>query len=379
MSEALIAPSTLIWARQRAHLTIDRIAQKFAKIELWERGEARPTFAQAQKLATYLQVPFGYLFLPTPPIEELPIPDLRTLGSHPIVDISPDFRDLLNSISLKQQWYKEHLLSEGETPKPYLAKHTIQSGKIAIANDIISTLELTSLIGKNLDKKILLGKLADASENAGILVMKNGIVGNNTHKKLSIEEFRGFSIYDPIAPLVFINSTDAIAGQIFTLVHELVHLWIGEAGISSLDFEHTDNQIEHFCNAVTTEILIPKELMLANFDTTKPAQYQTLANTFSVSTLAILNRLYNLGLLSQDQRKTLTKLEQDNFDAQPKNESSKSGGDFYRTLKTKNGNLFSVALIASTLNGKTTYKEAASLLDTSIKGIDKYAKHLGVM
>jgi Zn-dependent peptidase ImmA (M78 family) len=126
--------------------------------------------------------------------------------------------------------------------------------------------------------------------------MKNGIVGSNTHKPLDTNEFRGFAIYDKFAPLIFINSKDTVSAQTFTLIHEFVHLIIGESGVSLLDLNHTDNEIELFCNELTAEILVPIKLLDIYWDKSVDFEehYMELSNIFSVSTLVILNKLYGL-------------------------------------------------------------------------------------
>ena len=114
MSEALITPDVLTWARQRAEISLEQLADKLTvqveKIQKWEKGENKPTFVQAQKIAKIFQIPFGYLFLQTPPEDKLPIPDLRTFKNEPIGELSPEFKSLLNDILLKQKWYKDYIL-----------------------------------------------------------------------------------------------------------------------------------------------------------------------------------------------------------------------------------------------------------------------------
>src|SRR5690606_23963375 len=96
-------------------------------------------------------------------------------------------------------------------------------------------------------------------EERGILVMRNGVVGNNTHRPLSVEEFRGFAIADEFAPLIFINGADYLSAQMFTLAHELVHVFVNASGISNLqDTYSSNNAIERFCNQVAAELLVPE-------------------------------------------------------------------------------------------------------------------------
>lgn len=384
MSEALITPDVLTWARQRAEISLEQLADtlkvQVEKIQKWEKGENKPTFLQAQKIAKIFQIPFGYLFLQNPPEDKLPIPDLRTFRNEPIGELSPEFKSLLNDIILKQKWYKDYILENDGDEKFFLENFTINSNKNEIIDNIKKLLHLENYIGKSLKREDLLNKLIREIEKLDILVMKNGIVGSNTHKPLNTKEFRGFAIYDKFAPLIFLNSKDANSAQIFTLIHELVHLWIGESGISLLDLNHTDNEIELFCNEITAEILVPKNLLdsywnnLIDFE----KHYEELATIFSVSTLVILNKLYGLKYINYETYDKYTNIENVKFTEFMKNKRKTSGGDFYKTLKTKNGTIFSTALIVSTLEGKTLYKEAATLLNTNFSNINRFAQELGI-
>ncbi len=384
MSEALITPDVLTWARQRAEISLEQLADKLTiqveKIQKWEKGENKPTFVQAQKIAKIFQIPFGYLFLQTPPEDKLPIPDLRTFKNEPIGELTPEFKSLLNDILLKQKWYKDYILENDGNEKKFLQKFTINSNKKEIITNINEVLNLKSLIGKALRREDLLNKLISKIEKLDILVMKNGIVGSNTHKPLDTKEFRGFAIYDKFAPLIFLNSKDANSAQIFTLIHELVHLWIGESGISLLDLNHTDNEIELFCNEITAEILVPTNLLDNYWDNSAifEKHYKELATIFSVSTLVILNKLYSLKYIDYKTYSKYTNIEAEKYKEFMAIKKKASGGNFYKTLKTRNGMNFSTALIISTLEGKTLYKEAATLLNMNSSNINRFALELGI-
>ena len=385
MSTALITPCILIWARERSYFTLEKLAESLKitsdKVQLWESGELKPTFVQAQKIAKLFQIPFGYLFLTEPPMDALPIPDLRTFHNKPIGELSPEFKSLLNDIILKQKWYKDYILENEGSEKYFLEQYTITDTKESIINNINQTLHLEKYIAKSLPKRVFLNKIIYEIEKLDILVMKNGIVGSNTHKSLKVSEFRGFAIYDKFAPLIFLNSKDALSAQIFTLIHELVHLWIGESGVSLLDFNHTDNDIELFCNDITANILVPNTILNQYWNSNLDLEihYTDMANIFSVSTLVILNKIYSLKYITYKKYIYYIEIEQNKFLDYNKNKPKNPGGDFYKTLKTRNGTNFSHALIRSTLEGKTLYKDAANLLNTNFSNINKFAKELKIM
>ena len=257
----------LRWARERASLELDRLAEKVNvradKLQRWESGEVHPTFIQAQSLARALHIPFGFLFLSAPPQESLPIPDLRTLGNHPMGQISTDLRDLVSDILRKQDWYRTYLQEQGVQPPAFIGKFQLDADASCVAEDMTVTLKLMLSDREEVSNgEAFLSLLMKKAEEAGVWVMRSGIVGGNTHRPLSVQEFRGFALCDEFAPVVFINGKDASAAQIFTLVHELAHLWIGQSGISDLSLAQPNDTphqvIERFCNTVAAEVLVPK-------------------------------------------------------------------------------------------------------------------------
>ena len=198
--------------------------------------------------------------------------------------------------------------------------------------------------------------------DAGILVMKSGVVGNNPHRPLLVEEFRGFALFDEYAPLIFINGADTKAAQMFTLAHELAHLWLGESGVSNLYATMSPNiAIEKFCNQVAAELLVPLAEFTAAWNTKNDPllEARRLAGKFKVSTLVLLRRALDAGFVNQTDFEQL-------FDEESKRlidlVSGRSGGDFYLTQKSRLGSRFAQAIIESTLEGRTLYRDAFQLL-----------------
>ena len=231
-----LQPNCLRWARERAGLDTPDLAPKIGvkeeKIIAWEQsGEL--TFSQAEKLANATHTPIGYLFLPKPPVERLPVNDFRTVGTSSITQPSPALLDVVNEALRRQDWYRDYLRSNGGEPLAFVGSISPLSNIVRIADTIRAEVFWNAdLRAKAKSWEDALTKQTDAVENAGILVMRSGIVGNNTSRPLSVSEFRGFALSDRYAPLVFINGRDFKAAQMFTLAHELVHIWLGIPGIS---------------------------------------------------------------------------------------------------------------------------------------------------
>ncbi|MGA8120858.1 ImmA/IrrE family metallo-endopeptidase, partial [Rouxiella badensis] len=213
------------------------------------------TKGAAEKLAKMGGIPFGYLFLDTPPkARKVEIPDLRQAPDS--IELSKDFFDTYEDVKYKLEWYKDHLQEIGiDSKKDFIGKFNIRANVSDVASDISTTIGLDlKAILPVVSKESYFSSACKLVENAGILVFKNGIVKSNTQRRLDTNEFRGFCIIDSVAPAVFINGADAFAAQTFTLFHEVAHIWVGKAGVSNWDF---DNNIESFCNRVAAEVLMP--------------------------------------------------------------------------------------------------------------------------
>lgn len=384
MSEALINPQILQWARERAGLTEEELAKKINikksdKIVLWEKGEALPTFLQAQKLAKTLHIPFGYFYLDKVPQEKFPIPDLRTVGDRQYHEFSLEVYDLIREIQLKQDWYRDYLLEQGAEPLEFAGKYSLRTSIATITEDITHKLGLTIEHRKNSRNwEEFLRLLINKSEAIGIWVMRSGIVGNNTHRSLDVQEFRGFAIFDNIAPIIFINGKDAKAAQIFTLIHELVHIWIAESGISDLSLEtpaqDVHGRIEKLCNAVAAEVLVPQNILRSKWNNKE--DINELAAFFRVSGVVIARRAVDLGLMTWKdfsefyaiEKRRWTRMEQ----------SKGSGSQPKYTLPLRYGQHFTETLLRAAINGHVMLRDAGRFLGTKPSKLFKLAKDMGV-
>ena len=357
-----VKPELLRWARERARLDPAELVRRFPKYLEWERGTARPTLKQLESFARTSRAPVGYLFLPEPPIEEVPIPDFRTVGDSAIARPSPEMLDTVYLCQQRQDWYREFARVEGEGPRRFV-------GSASVASDIVTTAaHMRRALGFDLDERrtlptwsAALRRFGEQAEALGVLVMISGIVGNSTRRRLDPEEFRGFALADPLAPVAFVNGADTKAAQMFTLAHELAHLWLGESALSDVAVRPTPvHRVEAWCNGVAAELLVPGEAVRAAYDASADLRSETrrLARRFKVSTLVVLRRLTDTGALGGEEFRVAYRDEVGRLNARP----AAGGGSFHPTLRVRVGRRFGHALVTSTLEGRTSFSESLRLL-----------------
>ncbi len=359
-----VNPDLLYWALDRADLSAHALAKKFPKLNDWLRGERSPTLRQLEAFANATDTAIGLLLLSRPPEEPLPISDFRTV---PQAQSSRPSANLLDTIYLCQQrqaWYRDYQrLYSQEVVNPVRSTSVVDRVPVVAA-------EIAETIGFSIAERSSASNWSEALrffiakiEQAGILVMVSGVVGSNTHRSLNVNEFRGFALVDPVAPLIFINGKDSKAAQMFTLAHELAHLWLGESGVSDVEAaSQPQHQIERWCNAVAAELLVPLEQLRSVYDSKSERfkEMQRLARLFKVSTLVIVRRLFDLGVLDRDTLWETYRAEFEHLQRLSKRESG--GGDFYNSLSARTGKRFVRALVASTLEGQTQFIDAFRLL-----------------
>ena len=345
-SEAFITARVLRWARERTNTTPSRLADKLKikaeSIKSWESGEKNPSIRQAEKLAQKLHVPLPYLFLPTPPKDEIPLPDFRTIENRIFDQPSPDLIDLINDVLAKHAWYKEQLQREGAPVRPFVASHTNNRSPEVIAADIASTLGITDELRTSCKSwQEFLTRFIERAQACGILVMRSGTVAGNTRRPVSTDEFRGFAISDGLAPLIFVNSSDYQAAQIFTVGHELGHIWLGTTGISNEKLNQPDpSNIEKICDAIAAEVLAPRDIFLEKWKQTD-GQVGTIARYFRVSSLVVLRRARDLGRITQHDFDELFETEKRKY------KRVQSGGNFYNNLFARNSFALTAAVISA--------------------------------
>jgi Zn-dependent peptidase ImmA (M78 family) len=372
----------LAWAVERSRIAPDELSIRFPALGAWREGTKQPTLKQLEKFAQATHTPVGYLFLSEPPDEHLPVPDFRTVGDVRIGEASPDLLDTIYQCQQRQDWYRDFARLHREEPVSFIGTLTTDSDAVEAARQMQETFDF-DVADRGHTWSEALSNLIDRADKSKVLIMVNGVVGSNTHRKLDPHEFRGFALVDDVAPLVFVNGADTKAAQIFTLSHELAHLWLGQSGVSDADLEDgSTNVSEQWCNEVAAEFLVPLEMVrgidVNHSDLT--GQIQALARVYKVSTLVVLRRLYDVGNLSQSQFRRAYGAERDRILAFIEESGGGGGGNFYNTQPIRVGKRFARALIESTLEGQTLHRDAYQMLGFKKHStFEELARHLGVV
>ena len=354
----------LRWACERAGFEVDEVARRVPQLPAWESGERQPTLKQLESFAKVTHTPIGYFFLPEPPVEleQVPIPDFRTIANKPVTRPSPNLLDTIYLCQQRQDWYRDYARSMGDEPSAVV-------GSVQSTDDVVGTAAaIRDALGFDLDERRnfatwteALRRFIEQADLAGVLVMVNGVVGSNTSRKLDPDEFRGFTLIDDIAPLIFVNGADTKAAQMFTLAHELAHVWLGQSALSDSQARTLPNHnVERWCNQVAAEMLAPLAAVRDEYDPRAElrAELDRLARRFKVSTLVVLRRLHDIKALTTSQYWAAYEEELVRLRGLP----TSSGGDFYLTLTARVGRRFAHAMVATTLEGESSFTEAFRLL-----------------
>ncbi|MEO6232133.1 MAG: ImmA/IrrE family metallo-endopeptidase [Ferruginibacter sp.] len=353
------------------------VKAKFPRINEWQQETQKPTINQLIGLASYFHIPFGYFFLKKMPIEEYPIPHYRTKGNV-LFEPSQELLETIQIIEHRQNWAKDVLIDRKENPLSFANSITIKTPIKTAAQIIRDTLGVHENWAKhtNFDTwydafKFLVSRV----EYAGMYVVINGIVANNTHSKLDTNEFRGFVLFDEYAPFIFINNNDFISAKIFTLIHEVAHVLIGKsASFDYHDLQPANNAIEEFCDAVAAEFLVPAESLLHYFKKAGK-DYQALAQIYKVSKIVIIRRLLDLEKISYSEFiDALKSFRVYKTELQKQPDDKKGGGDFYNTAPYRISKRFFNLIYNAIQQDRVLYREAFRLTGLTPRTFDGYVE-----
>lgn len=349
--------------KQAAERASSNITIKFPKLADWLSGGYYPSVKQLAEFAKAVHIPFGYFFLDKLPELKTGVPLFRTEQALPSENYSDDLRDSIRIIQSRQEWLKEYLLNEGATPLPFVNSFNEKDNPFLVAQEIRKTLQLLDDWADSISNwEMALKYLFDKIEAAGIYLTVNGVVENNTHRPLNPDEFRGFVLTDNYAPYIFINGKDFAAAKMFTLAHELAHIWIGKSAAFDLQLMRpSEDTTEKFCNQIAAEFLVPQHLLQKKWEQIKDSSepIEEVARQFKVSQIVAARRLLDTRKLTQKQFFDFYNDYQSRWQAFQKKQ--KPGGDFYNTQHYRVGKLFFRQVRTAAKEGKLLYTDAYKL------------------
>lgn len=362
-NEVNVNTNMLTWAIARAGYDLHTFTNKFPKVQLWLEGEKKPTVKQLEEFSKKVYLPFGYLFLTEPPRENLPIPFFRSNGNQ-TQKVSINVYDTIMLMQQRQDWLRNYLKDNDFEPLQFVGKYRNKTNVNRIVEDIRHTLNLPENWASQFRTwQEAQDHLVLHIEEKGIITVFNGVVENNGHRKIPVDECRGFVLVDEIVPFMFINNADWKSAQIFTIVHELAHIWTGHsAGFDFRKLQPANDPNEIFCDQVAAEFLVPElrfdELWKNNPNITNASRY------FKVSEIVIARRALDTGKLTK--RQFFAFYEDYSNRELGKKEHQSSGGDFYATTKKRLSIIFASHINNAVKSGNLLYRDAYKL--TSLKG-----------
>ena len=362
-TEADINLNILPWAVSRAGYDIAEFAIKFPRLSDWLEQTKKPTIKQLEEFARKVYLPFGYLFLKEPPIEDLPIPYFRT-GVNEVEKVSLNVFDTILLIQRRQEWLSSYLKDNEFDKLDFVGKFRSETDHFKIVDNIRSTLKLSLNWASYFNTwEESLKYFVQKIEEQGIIVTFNGVVENNTKRPIPLDECRGFVLVDEMAPFMFVNATDTKAAHMFTISHELAHIWTGHsAGFDFRQLQPSQNSNEILCDKVAAELLVPQVLFEKKWLENKEIRH--LSRFFKVSPIVIARRALDLSKITKQDFFSFYANYMAEFKG--KKDQQSGGGDFYATSKKRLSVTFLSHVDNALKENKLLHRDAYKL--TRLKG-----------
>lgn len=357
-----VRPEVIEWAIETSGKEPAQANKKFP-IEAWLKEERKPTAKQLVNFSEYTHVPIGYLMLPRIKKEKLPLLDYRTVNSEKLLQPSRELVDVIQDMERKQGWMRDYLQRTNHTTLAYVNSVALNMDPVKVAHVIRETLNLNKNWYINFSNSYEFYTFLKKQVQAlGVLVFQDGTALGNTHRALDVQEFRAFSLVDSFAPLIFINAKDSYNGKVFSLIHELVHIFIGENSLyndsgKNGNFHHEN--IEKFCNAVTAEIVVPSSELKAEWNRNEAndlsVKIEVFSKVFTISKWVVARRLKECNYISDKEYKSIIQL----LDEELSNrvEEKNSGGNFYNNVGSRLDPKFVHAIYEGINSGIANYKD----------------------
>ena len=388
--KAKVTPNLMRWAREQAGLSISEAAEKIKRsledIVAWEDGEDQPSIAQARKAAEVYKRPFAVLYLDDPPEDFVTLQDFRRLPETVPKKFSPELSYLIRISRHRQEWARDYLLSEGYEGLPFVGSSSIKEPPESISLDIRKSLNLTPKMQINSPTRYHALRLwMDSAERAGVFIFRQ--------RKVPLAEARGFAISDDIAPFIFLNSNDSKSGQLFTLVHELAHLWLGISAISNMEYrgryvDEDARNIEITCNKIATNAILDDRLFIEEWGrrdslTSVEESIEYIAAHFCVSEEVVARRLLDKKIIGREHylslRDDYTKRWMEFKERERlKMKNSEGGPSYYVTSAASIGYAFTQIVVSGYLSGSISGRDASSVLNVKVNNLRQLGEVVGI-
>lgn len=379
-----VSKETLGWIM--ANINFDALSSQIAgRLISWYSGEKVPTFNQIEEASRATGIPLGYFFLSTPPKEDRSLLEYRTVDSLELEKPSRNLLDTIHDMEQIQEWAKNQMVTDGFSELEFVGSMADVNEVSAFVSQIRQVLDLPKdWFASSKTSADSFRYLRSKVSDAGVIVMMNGIVGNNTHRPLEINEFRAFAIADEYAPLIFINSNDSINGKLFSLLHEFAHILIGKSNFFNdrYSVHGRVNQIETICNAAAAEILVPNDLFVEKWnevisENDVKTTISALAKYFKCGITVIARKALDHGYITSQEYTQVAQLAVYLYNEQRKKAKENPGGDYYRTAASRIDQRFFRMLAGSVAEGKTLYSDAFRLTNTNRATFRELAQQAG--
>lgn len=378
-------PEVIRWAVERS-VFADSLLENDPKVRSWVEGQQSPTWKQLRDFAEKVGTPVGFLLLDSIPRRTLPVADFREgflTDSH---ENSAELHAVLNVCQRRQDWFVELVKQEGREPLSIVGSANGWSvSKAAKAIRQAMEFEVASRRGSVADQR---RKLISRFEELGGLTVVNSMVNDNCHRPLDPDEFRGFSLVNEFAPLIFVNSAQTLNGQLFTFAHELAHVWHGAGGIDNATVaSQSKDPIERWCNEVAGEFLVPRDDLLQRLKGKKvpsPGKdeftefLEVLARVYKCGTLVVLHALKRTDYIGQTAFSAIYEAERKRLmEFAQTHKSVSGGGNINFSRRYRIGEAFSHAVVKELAAGRIQPTQVLSLTGIrSMKSFDSYAEFL---
>ena len=371
-----VNPKVLQWAREASGLTTSYIAERLGiseqTVHQWEKGGKSPPWQALRQLANYYQRPVAALLLPESPHDAEAPPDFRTLpsnrrelSSRTLLAIRTARWLQSRAIEMRRELHMEELFPVKRIQTTQKPEKVAGEYRKVLGIELAEQAEWKS-------RHEAYRHWRESLEDCGALVFQF---------PFPVEEVRGFSLFDPICPVIVVNESDDPLARVFTLIHEYGHLLLQKPGIC-LPQETTtagDTNVEPYCNRFAAAVLIPDDVIHAwdvppdKDERLLDAQLKELAKRLWVSKYVALFRLTGIGRIARPVSNAIEKRWKTKDAARvPRARTPRSGGPSrISTCRRQRGGAFIRLVQESEKRGLITTHDAVTYLGVNLIDLKK--------